>query len=138
MPPRLPRDRKDAKVPGAGAMAKHWKGNASFGTVGLEIVLSMLVGLFGGRWLDGRFGSAPWLAMLGFAFGLAAGGKSVWRAFKDMQAVTAREEQEQGNPPPKYGPDERPRDVERSSGPVEDGDGAPVPDDRKEDTPHDR
>ena len=87
-------------------MVKHWKGSANFATVGLDVVLCMLVGLFGGRWLDGKFGTAPWLTTLGFFVGVGAGAKAVFRGYKAMQRITALEEREQGNPTPRYGLDE--------------------------------
>jgi F0F1-type ATP synthase assembly protein I len=79
---------------------KRWKPMGSYGTIGLEIVLCMLAGLFLGQWLDGRFGTAPWLSGLGFFFGVAAAGKALHRGWKEMQAETAREEREEGNPAP--------------------------------------
>lgn len=59
---------------------QNWKGIASYATVGLEFGLSLLVGLFGGRWLDGKLGTDPWLAIIGFCFGVAAGYRSIYRA----------------------------------------------------------
>ncbi|HEY3594079.1 MAG TPA: AtpZ/AtpI family protein, partial [Polyangiaceae bacterium] len=38
-------------------MQSEWKGLADYGTVGLDIVLSILVGFLGGRWLDGKLGA---------------------------------------------------------------------------------
>lgn len=79
----------------------------SYGTIGLEFVLSVMLGLFGGRWLDGKLDTTPWLAVLGFGFGLAAGFRAIWRAYKEMQAITRQEEKEEGNPAPMY-PKEEP------------------------------
>jgi ATP synthase protein I len=118
-------------------MVKHWKGNASFGTIGIELVLCIMVGLFGGRWLDAKLGTAPWLSVIGFFFGLAAGGKAVWRGYKDMQIVTAREEREQGNPAPRYTKDERPEADDppfESRGEGDDPNGAPPADSSAGDT----
>jgi ATP synthase protein I len=104
-------------------MSKNWKGVGSFGTVGLEIVVAIVLGLLGGRWLDGKLDTAPYLAIVGFFFGVVTAVKAVWRTWKDMQRETAREEREEGNPaplfdtesdtnreprtPPSEGPDER-------------------------------
>jgi ATP synthase protein I len=52
----------------------------SYATVGLEFGLSLLVGLFGGRWLDNKFGTAHWLTFIGFGFGVAAGYRAIYRA----------------------------------------------------------
>ncbi len=45
----------------------------SYAQVGLELAGAVLAGFWGGWWLDGRFGTAPWLMLGGAAFGLAAG-----------------------------------------------------------------
>jgi ATP synthase protein I len=92
-------------------MNNHWKGLGSFGTLGLEIVLAIMLGLFGGRWLDQKFHTEPYLAVVGFFFGLTAASKAIWRTWKEMQRETAREEREEGNPAPLWDVPERPRDV---------------------------
>ncbi len=76
------------------------RGLGGYGTLGLEIVLSILLGLFGGRWLDGRFGTEPWLSVVGFFFGAAAAVRAIQRVVRDMRRETEREEREQGNPRP--------------------------------------
>jgi F0F1-type ATP synthase assembly protein I len=57
-----------------------WKGVGRFGTVGLELVLSVLLGLFGGQFLDRRFHTGPWLTLLGTGYGIAAGVRALYRA----------------------------------------------------------
>jgi F0F1-type ATP synthase assembly protein I len=47
--------------------------------LGFELVAPLLAGLFGGRWLDGRLGTAPWLVLVGAVTGAAAGMWSVYR-----------------------------------------------------------
>jgi len=32
--------------------------------VGAELVAPMIVGVFGGRWLDARFGTKPWMLLV--------------------------------------------------------------------------
>jgi hypothetical protein len=88
-------------------MKDEYRAVGSWGTLGLEIALSVVIGYFGGRWLDLRFGTGPWLSVLGFFFGCAAAGKAIHRTWKEMAAVTAREEREHGNPAPLY---DRPKD----------------------------
>ncbi len=63
-------------------MRQDWKSVGTYGTVGLEFALSLLLPLGGGRWLDRHLGTAPWLALLGAALGLAAGVRAVWRALQ--------------------------------------------------------
>jgi F0F1-type ATP synthase assembly protein I len=88
-------------------LKQDWKAVGSYGTVGLEIVLSILLGLFIGRWIDGKLETAPVFTAIWVAFGVAAAGRAVWRAWKNMQAETAREEREQGNPAPLLDPEEK-------------------------------
>ncbi|WP_437588765.1 AtpZ/AtpI family protein [Sorangium sp. So ce1000] len=107
-------------------MKQDWKAVGSYGTVGLEMVLSILVGLFIGRWLDAKLGTDPYLSVLWFFFGVGAAGKAVFRAWKDMQAVAAREEREQGNPAPRYDDrkarqDDRATDDDRRTGSSDEG-----------------
>ncbi len=87
-------------------MTKEWKALGSYGTIGLELVLSIIFGYLGGRWLDGRFGTAPWLTAIGSAFGVAAGVRAIYRSWKEMQAIARQEELEEGNPAPMFPKDE--------------------------------
>jgi F0F1-type ATP synthase assembly protein I len=75
-----------------------WKGLSDYGTVGLDIVLSILVGFFAGRWLDGKLGTHGWLSILGFALGTAAGFRSLYRAAVKMRKqAEAEDERERQN-----------------------------------------
>jgi ATP synthase protein I len=47
---------------------------------GLQLVVPILLCLFGGRWLDGRLGTGPWLMLAGVVAGFAAGFLSLFRA----------------------------------------------------------
>jgi ATP synthase protein I len=49
-------------------------------SVGIEFSLSTIVGLLGGRWLDAKLGSAPWLMIVGLLLGVVAGFRSLLRA----------------------------------------------------------
>mgnify|MGYP001612696263 CR=1 FL=1 len=57
-----------------------------FSTVGLELGLSVLIGLFVGQWLDGYFCTEPWLLLLFLGFGMVAGFRSVYRLLRDLNA----------------------------------------------------
>jgi len=63
---------KDERRPG---------GSSPFQFVGLgfELVVPLLVGLFGGQWLDRRLGTAPWLLLAGVILGAAAGILNMYR-----------------------------------------------------------
>lgn len=85
-------------------MKPEYKALGDFGTLGLEIVLCIVVGVFGGHWIDGKLDTGPIFMALGFVFGLGAAGKALLRTAKEMREVTAREEREQGNPTPRFDP----------------------------------
>jgi hypothetical protein len=104
---------KQSRWPSRRGQTQQWKAVGSFGTVGLEVVLCMLAGFFGGRWLDGKLGTEPYLAVVGFFFGIAAGAKAIFRGWREMQEITAREEREQGNPAPLLDPGEESEDAKR-------------------------
>jgi ATP synthase protein I len=53
--------------PGAGAAY------GPYLTLGLQLALTVVVFFFLGRWLDGKFGTAPWLMLAGLALGVAGG-----------------------------------------------------------------
>jgi len=51
----------------------------AIGTLGLSFVLAIVIGAWLGRTLDTWLGTAPWLFVLFFFFGLAAGVLNVYR-----------------------------------------------------------
>jgi ATP synthase protein I len=51
-------------------------------TVGLSFVFAIILGFGGGYLLDRWLGTSPWLTMLGFFAGLAAGVLNVYRVMK--------------------------------------------------------
>ena len=57
-------------------------------TVGMELVLSIALGFLGGRWLDAKLGTEPWLLVVGCVCGLIAGVRFLWRARQRMQKLT--------------------------------------------------
>jgi ATP synthase protein I len=48
--------------------------------VGLTLVISTVLGLWGGYALDGWLGTKPWLMLVGLLFGIAAGFVNLFRA----------------------------------------------------------
>lgn len=57
-------------------------------TIGLAFVFAIVLGFAAGVWLDRRLGTSPWLSLLGFALGLAAG---ILNVVRTMRSVTAAE-----------------------------------------------
>ncbi len=68
---------------------KQLKVASRFGAIGIEMVLAICVGYFGGRWLDGRLSTDPYLAYVGLALGLIAAFKSLWTVARrtDMDSL---------------------------------------------------
>lgn len=97
------------------------------GTLGLEVGLSIMVGLFGGQWLDGRLGTEPWITVAGFGFGVAAAVRAVLRQMRRMKIEAAREEAAEGNPAPLWetAAERAQRDAEAASSGDRGDEGAP-------------
>ena len=76
-------------------MQQDWKGINRYATVGLEFGISVLVGLFAGRWLQAKLGTGNWLTFLGFGFGIAAGYRAIYRAAQAAKRDAEREEAEE-------------------------------------------
>jgi ATP synthase protein I len=49
-----------------------WQVAGTAGALGLEILLALAVGFFGGQWLDRKLGSGPWLQWIGLVVGVGA------------------------------------------------------------------
>lgn len=52
----------------------------SASSVGLELGISVILGLLFGWWLDQKLGTQPWMMLLFLVFGLIAGFRGVMRA----------------------------------------------------------
>lgn len=63
----------------------------SASSVGLELGISVILGLAFGYWLDGKLGIGPWMMILFLVLGFAAGMRGVVRAVKRADRAAARE-----------------------------------------------
>jgi ATP synthase protein I len=70
---------------------KGWKSFGKYGSVGIELFLSIAIGYYGGRWLDGRFGT-HWIQVVGFVVGCYAGFRGLYKAAKQMQRDVENDE----------------------------------------------
>lgn len=61
-----------------------FKAAGAYGTVGLTLVLSTVIGLFFGRWLDSLFGTTPLLLIVFLLLGIASGFLNLFRTVKRM------------------------------------------------------
>jgi ATP synthase protein I len=51
-------------------------------TIGMEMAITVVLGYFGGRYLDQMLGTGPWLLLVGVLGGLAAGTVGVYKTLK--------------------------------------------------------
>jgi len=65
----------------------------SMSSVGLEMGIAVILGLLAGRWLDGQYGTGPWLMMAFTALGMAAGFKGVFRALREADQIAKENEE---------------------------------------------
>lgn len=56
----------------------------AYAGLGFEIVVPIVLGLLGGWWLDGRWGTTPWLLLAGLLLGIGAGFYNFFRAVSGM------------------------------------------------------
>ncbi len=62
-----------------------WKALGELSTVGITLVLSTVLGMVAGYYLDRWLGTKPWLFLVGLLFGIAAGFVSLFRTVKDSE-----------------------------------------------------
>jgi ATP synthase protein I len=70
------------------------KTTARLASVGIELSLSIVIGALGGRWLDGKLDTSPWLMIVGLILGVVAGFRSLIRTAQRAN----RETQTNSNP----------------------------------------
>lgn len=69
-------------------------------TIGLAFVLALVMGFAAGNWLDRRLGTQPWLTLLGFVVGLAAGVLNVVRTMRTVASSGSDSSPPPGGTPP--------------------------------------
>jgi len=80
---------------------KPWREFGRYGAVGMEFVVSMAVGYYLGKWLDGRFfGGKGWATGIGSLIGVYTAFKAIFTASKRMtKDIERAERQERGEDP---------------------------------------
>ncbi len=101
-----------------------WKAYGRYGTLGIELLVSMAVGYAIGKWLDARFSANGWLTGLFSLAGVYAGFRAIFKAAKQMEIDVAKEEKlERGEAPWKVpmpeGYEDEPTDAEAPKSPRE-------------------
>jgi ATP synthase protein I len=87
-------ERRSKRVDEVARKTKGFYTTLSATSVGLELGISVILGLLFGRWLDSEAGTEPWLMILFLCFGFAAGIRGVIRAVK--RADNAAQEDARG------------------------------------------
>jgi ATP synthase protein I len=62
-----------------------WQVALRHGALGLEMGISVALGLLAGWWLDGKFGSSPWLTLVFLLLGIVAAFRALYRAARSYQ-----------------------------------------------------
>jgi hypothetical protein len=85
-----------------GNLQDYYRGLGGYGTVGLELVFSILFGFLAGRWIDDRVGAHGWVTLAGFGLGTVTGFRFLYRAAVRMrneaEALDKRESERRGEP----------------------------------------
>ncbi len=63
-------------------------------TIPAIMLAAPIIGFLIGYWLDGKFGTDPYLTAAGALFGVAAAGLEVYRIIKKASAIDKEEEHE--------------------------------------------
>ena len=91
-------------------MQQHWKGVGRYSSVGLEFALSILFGLFVGRWLDHKLGTHGWLTLVGAGLGLAAGIRTLWRVAREAEREAEEQDRQERKARKDYDDESKRRD----------------------------
>jgi ATP synthase protein I len=75
---------------------------SKYSYLGIFFGIAIVIGYFSGRWLDGRYHTAPWLSLIGLGIGIAAGFRELIRLAR--QGLRDEERNEQQNPTDPSGP----------------------------------
>jgi ATP synthase protein I len=73
---------------------KQLKQFARLASVGIELVVSTVIGLLGGRWLDSKLSTTPWLTLVGLLLGVIAGFRSMFVAARAAQKKAEQQNQD--------------------------------------------
>jgi ATP synthase protein I len=55
---------------------------STYSYIGIFFGVAVCIGFFFGRWLDRKWGTAPWLSMVGLGIGVASGFTELYRLSK--------------------------------------------------------
>lgn len=73
---------EEKKQPG---LAAAYRKAGPYLNLGIEFAASFILCLFAGKWLDGKFGTAPYLMLAGLALGITVGFLNLYRTAMRLQ-----------------------------------------------------
>jgi len=62
-------------------------------TVGITLVVATVIGYFIGHYLDGRFGTTPWLTLVFLLLGIAAGFKNLYDQTRNLMDMDKQDKE---------------------------------------------
>jgi F0F1-type ATP synthase assembly protein I len=77
---------------------KQLKAFARVGAIGIELALSVVVGLLGGNWLDKHFSTQPILTLAGLILGVIAGFRSLYQTVRKQIQTSGRDDETPRDP----------------------------------------
>lgn len=81
---------------------KQLKALGEVSTIGIEMAVSVILGVMGGQWLDEKFGTSSVFELIGLFAGLAAAFRSLYRVARKVKQQLGTTEP--GATPPKAAP----------------------------------
>lgn len=70
-----------------------WLAAGDLSTIGLTLVLAIVIGYFGGRWIGEKFGNGEIGSIVGFLFGVFAGFHQMFRTVSRWNRIAESEDQ---------------------------------------------
>jgi F0F1-type ATP synthase assembly protein I len=71
---------------------QRFKGIGTYGTVGLDMAVAVLLGFLAGRWADQKLGARGWPTIVGVLLGIAVAFNMLFKAAKRLRQETERED----------------------------------------------
>lgn len=66
-----------------------WRIAGTTGAVGIEIAVAIIIGYLGGRFLDRKLGTDPWISYAGLLAGIGAAIKALLRVIRSYRRLAA-------------------------------------------------
>ena len=62
-----------------------WRIAGTTGAVGIEVAVAIIIGYFGGKYLDGKLHTTPWISYVGLLAGIGAAVKALVRVVRNYR-----------------------------------------------------